>query len=542
MSKNKIKINNEKSVRIYTVRPGNTHSTFVWNKDVFSQIGYRSLNMSKAMSTLPLTLRSSLKEAILDFSSRNYYVPAVIISIFFSINASMKRNPTRSFDTKWVTHSLEVISFKNNIVGIRKFFLFWMARDANCITKEAIQILMKAKPNRKHPRNVLSDNPEKSWLTDTEYNALLTKIWHNYEDGFFSTNRTLMLLLSMQYARRPSQISQLKIKDFRIAGSDDKSGLSGTIVSFPGTKDMGAKTEFRDSKFEHHPLPEHLWNLFEIQRENTRSSFEQQLNIKLTADEIENLPVFVEPNTIKSAMFKLNNLLKIDWRNNLGHQLFHTSPQNVSEILAWRPNGHYDTPTPLSHRTNQPIVVNATRLRHTRARQLARKGVPLFILSFWMGHTSERSIRAYYNDPAEDARKLDQAMAPSLMPLAVAFAGNLIDNVAQASRQDDPKSCLEFSSNGELKNVGNCGKYSFCSTTSIPIPCYRCRHFEPLVTAPHGEVLIALKNRQEEENQLLRIGGARELLTPIDLSADIIAVQNCIDRCQSRKIELGLIQ
>jgi hypothetical protein len=176
-------------------------------------------------------------------------------------------------------------------------------------------------------------------------------------------------------------------------------------------------------------------------------------------------------------------------------------------------------------------------MRHTRARQLARQGVPKHMLSHWLGHTSEKSLDAYYNDPAEEARQLDEAMAPVLAPLAMAFAGTLIDSDDQATRASDPTSKLEFACAGELQSVGRCGKHSFCATTSVPIPCYRCKHFEPLVDAPHQEVLEALVQRQTAEQQMLRIGGLRNLLIPIDLSADIRAVENCIARCNAHKIE-----
>ena len=129
-------------------------------------------------------------------------------------------------------------------------------------------------------------------------------------------------------------------------------------------------------------------------------------------------------------------------------------------------------------------------------------------------------------------------MAPELTPLAMAFTGNLIDSEEQATRHDDPTSKLEFASDTVLKNLGNCGKFSFCATTSVPVPCYRCKYFEPLVAAPHHEVLEALEIRQEAEKQSLKIGGTRNLLIPIDLSADIRAVQSCIERCNHRKAEL----
>jgi len=523
-----------------TNRPEKIPSDFIWEKDVFCHVGHRNLDMTEALSLFAPPLKESFKQAALDFAAKGDYSSGKIISIFSSFNTSLKRFPAASLDTAWAAQALKTPSFATNTGANKRFLVFWKAYDDHAISNDALQLIAKTK-GPQSTRNVLSDNPEKSWLSNDEYEALIASIWRHYEVGTFSTDRTLMLLLSMQYARRPRQLAQLKIKDFRIADPSDTSGLSGPMVSFPGVKDLKAEKGFRDSKFEHHPLPDHLWNLFKIQRNNIKNLFEDNLGTHLTDSEIDNLPVFSSTHRIKSASSELEHHYRLDWRHSLDHQLFHLKAAKVSNILTWRPNGHSEIDPPLSHRTGQPIVVSATRLRHTRARQLARKGVPRHVLSHWLGHTSELSLQAYYNDPAEDARALDEAMAPALMPLAMAFAGNLIDDEGQARYHNDPSSRLEFATGGKLKGVGNCGKHSFCATTSVPIPCYRCRHFEPLVTAPHQEVLEALKIRQEEEKQALRIGGARNLLIPIDLSADIIAVQNCIDRCNIRKKELEII-
>ncbi|NYT73381.1 site-specific integrase [Halomonas sp. QX-2] len=515
-------------------------SDYIWDQDTFRHIGQGSVKMAKALSVLNFETKESFKKSMLEFSAKGDYAPSMILPIVSAINKSLKGAEVSSLDTAWVALAIKIPSFMTAFGAIKNFFIFWKARDPMAISEDALQLLSIVKVRLGRRFNVLSDDPEKSWLTDEEYEALLASVWRNYQNDLFSTSDTLMLLLSMQYARRPLQLAHLKISDFRIAAPDDSSGLSGMVVSFPGVKDLSAETGFRSSKFEHHPVPDHIWKLFEIQREEIRTLFELKLCICLSDSEIEMLPVFTTSDRLTGAVSKLTEHYRFDWRTNLDHQQFHMKSAGVSQVLSWRPTGRRKTVPPFSHRTGLPIVVNATRLRHTRARQLARKGVARHVLSHWMGHTHERSLLQYYNDPAEDARKLDEAIAPALMPLAMAFAGNLIDNEDQASRHNDPISRLEFAKGSELKNVGNCGKQSFCSTTSIPIPCYRCRYFEPLVTSPHEEVLEALLIRQEEESRALHIGGARNLLIPIDLSADILAVQNCIDRCNTRKIELGI--
>lgn len=513
---------------------------FVWEQDTLHYVGCSRSNMTIGLSFLDSTLKESFKQEFISFASRGEFAANTYFNSVAAIAFSLTYHSTSSFNITWVAQSLKLTSFEIYLGAIRRFFIHWKESNPNAISDEAIQLLVKSKSRTKRSSNVLSDNPELSWLTDIEYEALLAEIWRNYENGKHSTDRTLMLLLSMQYARRPVQLARLKIGDFRIAAPGDSSGLNGYVVNFPGVKDKSAAKGFRDSKFEIHPLPDHLWNLFELQREQIRTLFESNLNIHLSDVELEMLPVFTIASRLRSAVTNLEDHYQVDWQEHLSHRLFHLMGKQVAKILSWISSSYKSVSPPLSHRTGRPMKVNATRLRHTRARQLARKGVPLHVLSYWLGHTSEKSLSAYYNDPAEVARKLDEAMAPALIPLAMAFTGNLIDSEDQASRRDDPTSRLEFDKVGDLKTVGHCGKHSFCATTSVPIPCYRCRHFEPLVTAPHLEVLEALKLRQIEENKALHVGGARNLLVPIDLSSDIRAVQNCIDRCNARKAEQGV--
>lgn len=427
---------------------------------------------------------------------------------------------------------------------LEAFFIFWSERYPAAIEPDALQTLARTKARNTYSSNVLSDDPTKSWLTDREYDALLHCVWKSYDDGGATTQVALMLLLSMQYARRPVQLASLKICDFQ-DNAKNTSGLTGRQIHFPGAKDKNAEENFRDSKIEIHPVADHLWDLFEIQKHEVRELFETTLDVRLTEKELQGLPLFTSKSQIEKAAQSISDHYGLNWKDHLNHQLFHISTISASRILRWKLAGSLLSDRqsiikpPLSHRTGKPIYVSATRMRHTRARQLARMGMPKHILSFWLGHTNEKSLASYYNDPAEEARKISAAMNGVLAPMALAFTGKLIDNESQATRADDPESKLEFGNDGDLKNVGNCGKYSFCATTTVPIPCYRCKHFEPLVYAPHEEVLQALLKRQADEKAMLKIGGSRQLLLPIDLSADIRAVQSCIDRCNARKAELN---
>ena len=532
-----------------TERAKQVNGIYYWEEDDLIRSGQRRLRWSKALSQLSPSLKESFKQNLISFSSQGNYSPNSFTSLCESLMGALKAAPTSTFDINWISQALRCSSFHRYKSGITRFFLHWQERDSVSISPESLRLLHDTSAIRTGPRNVLSDDPEKSWLTNEEYEGLLSAVWSNYDNGVSSTQVTLIKLLSMQYARRPRQIALLKIGDIRESEDLDDQGLKGRVIAFPGIKDITAENDFRDSKFEFHQIADHLWKLCHLQRHEARKLYEHTLGHSLPDVQLNKLPLFCSEARIKEARQLIEDKNQLNLFENLDSELFHLKKLAVIDILTWKnntPNCDYilkphkrslRPKPPITIRTGQIMVVTATRMRHTRARQLARQGVPKHMLSHWLGHISEKSVEAYYNDPAEEARQLNEAMAPVLTPLTMAFTGALIDFEQQAIRASDPASRLEFARAGKLKNVGHCGNHSFCATTSIPIPCYRCKYFEPLVDAPHHEVLQALLERQAAEEQMLKIGGPRNLLAPIDLSSDVRAVENCIARCNVRKLE-----
>lgn len=526
-----------------TVRPGSGPGAPFWEGDMLKLVGIMNVDCS-AFNVLAPETRHSLRDHILLFVQSKKYANTSYVGAVRALNYSLTQYPTREFDLAWLVKATTLAGFHTAKGAIQSFFVYWQDRYPPAILSDALQFLSRPLPRTTRPRNVLSDDPERSWLTDLEYEALLRCIWDNYDQGSTATQVTLMRLLSLQYARRPVQLAYLKIGDFR-DGPAEGSSTGGRRVHFPGVKDRGAQQNFRDSKEEVHPVADHLWDLFQLQKYEVKVLFEEKFSIALTEEELEQLPVFTHAPQMENAVEALTNHYGFDWRAHLDNRLFHIGNYNAGKVLAWTSNALGDNidkskkqMPPLSHRTGRPIKVSSNRMRHTRARQLARLGTPKHILSYWLGHTHEKSVEAYYNDPAEEARHLQETMKGALGPLAMAFTGKLLDDASQASRANAPESTLEFATEGHLKDVGKCGNHSFCATTSVPIPCYRCKLFEPLVYAPHEEVLHALLKRQSAEDAMIKIGGTRKLLTPIDLAPDIRAVQACIARCNARKAEL----
>lgn len=414
----------------------------------------------------------------------------------------------------------------NNLVHfnqMRTFIIYWDKFSPYTIDKQSI-VAMRSfsaiKPSRPSGSKVRSDDESEGWLTDDEYYAIIDTIWFDFETGLNSLWNTTASLLCAQYGRRPIQLANLKLKDLKQITDIERN------IEFPGAKDRESEG-FRLSKFEIHPIGDHLWQL--CQRLAAESIFEfEKLLGPLSYDSRQELPLFYPRSGLGK---RLEIVIKVgdSILDPCASRFFHTRAKRMSTALR-RPTG-----TPVrSNRTDDFIVENAYRFRYTRARQLARLGVPRFTLSFWLGHESNKSLDAYYDDPAERSRVLNDGISNIMAPLAQAFRGRVITNKREAKRATDASSVIELDGNDDYA-VGNCGSEGYCSA-SVPIPCYRCTKFEPWVDGPHDEVLARLLARQNEENMTPLPGSGRRILAPLQLDRDIQAVIAVINHCDKVKL------
>lgn len=517
-----------------------------WQDDKLVILGQIGANCKLLFLNFSPEIKDSFQRACLALFRHGQISSSILRQVVSTLRTVAKKNPVYTFNSEWISGALENVTFRRLKKQIQYLLEYWKDGYPSVVTDDALNLLAQAGGVPTTSNNVESDDPQKSWLTDQEYEDVLQATWNHF-DFSGSTQPTLIRLLSLQYARRPSQLANLKFGDLKSDTCKELVEHHENEIHFPAAKEHFVNIEFRGGRFEAHPIAEHLWDLLKIQRSEIKILFENTLNLSLTEEDIDLLPIFTTKARVLQAKKHMREKLSLDPKINLGDQLFHAQPVNVARVIQFNFNmliysGHrsrtsYAAPPalPISLRTGKPILVTAIRLRHTRVRQLARLGVPRPILSFWLGHNDEGALKSYFNDPAEQARKIDKFLAPGLAPIAQAFHGRIIASDAEATHPDDPLKRLEFSKDWELKYVGRCGKFSFCSTTSVPIPCYRCRSFEPLVNAPHEEVLEALIYRQAQEQAVIKPGSMRNLLNPIDLSADIRAVERCIALCKVKR-------
>ena len=430
-------------------------------------------------------------------------------------------------------------SVSNNFNNLKRLVLTWHSLGHEGVSDDVADFLERIaglKQNVGTGSRVRSDDPETGWYIDQEYDDLLEAIWLDYETETVDLQKSLTLLLSAQYARRPIQMAHLKIAD--IIKNGESCGVTGKRIEFPGAKDKNA-AGFRQSKQEIHPLSNDLWDLCQLQIQNSRAVWEKSLDIDISHNSIFQLPLFyntLEP-TRKKCIAKAREY-EPQPLNVYSSQYLHIQASEISKFCSRRSAASaYHGTTVTSIRTGKVLKENAYRFRYTRPRQLARQGVPRATLQQWIGHSNPKSLEAYYDDPAERARTLNEHIAPLLSPIAQAFQGNLVDAEEHANRGQDPTSRIELEGNEEL-GVGSCGEHGFCNA-SVPIPCYRCSKFQPWVYGPHTEVLQRLEERQRIENETPRPGLKRRLLVPVQLDKDIRAVQAVIKLCDERKKKLS---
>ncbi|MNZ30127.1 hypothetical protein D3C78_473850 [compost metagenome] len=514
-----------------------------WEDDTLIHLGHRRIDCQKLLTHFSEEKKVSFKQHILTFVDSQRFAKSVVMYLVSSFCVASKDNPFDAIDTKWVSAAIENHSFRTRTFQARIFFDYWKERYPEAATDDALNLLAQIAPPPITSSDVNSDNPDKSWLTQEEYDDVVHSAWHNYDQTGL-TQPALIRLLALQYARRPSQMAALKFEDLKTGDAKIMKGVSENEIHFPSAKEQGVEIEFRGGKFEPHPIADHLWNMLEIQRAEVKAAFEKELGISLTDEMTSQLPIFTSLTRIRKSSEIIISTLNSNPVEMLHDELFHLNAHRISRVISFAHNTgliklshwHSTLPdVPISQRTGRPLTLNAIRLRHTRARQLARMGIPKTVLSYWLGHNHDGAIDSYYNDPAEEARKLDEKMGTGLAPIAQAFHGRIIATDAEATYPDDPLKNLEFAKAGKLKDVGKCGFYTFCGTSSIPLPCYRCRSFEPLMDAPHEEVLEILLFRQAQENEIVKLGSQRNALIPIDLSADIRAVERCIQLCKAKR-------
>lgn len=215
-------------------------------------------------------------------------------------------------------------------------------------------------------------------------------------------------------------------------------------------------------------------------------------------------------------------------RLNGPHHAFamHLSPKEVSKIIKDAIGKLHI----VSHRTGEPLVVNARRFRRTYGTRAAEDGASPSELAVMLDHSGLDTVQAYFESRASMVFRLDAATARRLGPISDAFMGRIVRSEREAVNGDNPAKRIPWfnrhperlpEKSGDLGTCGSgpCGLHA-------PMSCYTCIKFQPWKDGPHTEVLdwlCAERERRQADGLDPQIVGLHD--------ATILAVAQVVETC-----------
>ncbi|HCA5887573.1 TPA: hypothetical protein MXV08_006855, partial [Pseudomonas aeruginosa] len=152
-----------------TEHPPNEIDHFYWSGDTIVLAGVGRIDMSAALTKLDSQSRIQFKLSAISFSKQGNYAKITYQGLFSILRTSLEQNTTPPFSMQWISAALNRKTFRSAKKIIADFFLHIRRLSPKLITYDCIRFLNDSAASPAAPRNVLSDDPEVSWLTEMEY-------------------------------------------------------------------------------------------------------------------------------------------------------------------------------------------------------------------------------------------------------------------------------------------------------------------------------------------------------------------------------------
>ncbi|APD84787.1 hypothetical protein BM527_01040 [Alteromonas sp. Mex14] len=422
-----------------------------------------------------------------------------------------------------------IINFKSNLTPdnewklgyIRGFLVDWYDRGGIGVEHKATKLLnsLKLRGTTKG-KAVATGCPINGAYTFEEQVAFIDWYVGAYKDGLINIEEYAFIIALQYTGARPIQLCYLYCGDLvtRV-----EHGIEHFDLNIPTAKKRNER--IRES-FQHKAdLDEDLKLVLYSKSQQSIETIEDYFNIKLDENDRKVVPVFL----CEEALYEVKSFSEFVLRTNLNPDYFCMTKGGYSELVS-----RIARICPL--KTSRIIVdgeygdlhINARRFRYTHATNMAIAGAGAIEIATELGHEDTQYVKVYTEFKEEIADRIDEALAPSLVPLAQAFAGTLIDSEKDAIRANDPRSRIN---NDKGYAVGNCGNFGFCANGTIH--CYTCNKFQAWINAPHKEVLETVVSEREHKRNM---GASEFVLQSHNRSIDAIKV--VIQKCEERKQEL----
>ncbi len=404
--------------------------------------------------------------------------------------------------------------------SLKSFLIYWHDWGYKGISSEVVSYLNSLRLKGAVTGEAVANRcPYKGAFTPNEVLALDEELIRLFKNSIISLPAFAYIMLLKTTARRPIQLSHLKNRDIREENNNTDDDACDKAINYkldiPRAKQRGLA--FRGA-LKTLTINEELYlTLSSLQEQNNRR-LKSLLNIKLSQEQTMQLPVFIDwvllDKFIEDGLF-IPEMLNSD--------IFHAPTTALNTML----NDFAKQQLALSERTGDIIHISARRFRYTRATNLGNKGISADIIAEILDHSDTQNVGVYTENTVETATYIDEIMGPVLAPLAAAFKGEIIKDINEGERGDDPTSYIP---NSDCKVVGACGTNDFCVLGYEA--CYLCDKFRPLLYAPHDNFLETLY--KEKEIRLKQTGSTQYASTKDRL---ILAVEDVVARCKRIKQE-----
>ncbi|MDO6547337.1 site-specific integrase [Pseudoalteromonas carrageenovora] len=494
----------------------------VWKLDANKSLNFRLLEPLDLNPQFESNFRRALADYACEFSA------SYVLNIFIFCRLLFRTG------VRELVEEANIINFKATLkkenqykLGyIRAFLLDWHDKNFKGIDKDAVELLtsLRLSGNTKG-KAVALGCPHSGAYSFEEQVDFINWYVDAYTDNLISLTDYAFIIALQQTGARPVQLTYLYFGDL-ITRTED--GTEHFDVKLPNAKkrDQPIRSSFQLKE----AVGEDLILALTTHARYSIKYVEEYFGIKLSLKQKKLVPIFINKREVKlldsftdfeRIQKKTPDLLCMKLKgkypsvSEIIRKLAHLCPLKTSRIKI---DGGYGD-----------LHINPRRFRYTHATNMQMQGASDIVIAEELGHSDTQQVKVYTEFNEEIAEHIDDALAPSLTPLAQAFSGTLLDSEKDAVRANDPRSRIN---NDDGDTVGNCGKFGFCANGAIH--CYTCNKFQPWVNAQHEKVLMIVETDRDRKRKL----GASEFVLQAQ-NRTIDAIKVVIQRCKLRKEEMA---
>jgi hypothetical protein len=402
--------------------------------------------------------------------------------------------------------------------SLRGFLISWYDYGYKGLNSQIVKVLegMRLAGNKKGVA-IANRCPYTGALTQNEQIAVANELIRLFANEQISLECYSYLVTLQSTARRAVQLRQLKVKDL-LKERCQKTRAVNFYLNIPRAKQRGIG--FREL-FKKLAITEELYLTLINLAERQQTKLSKVYNTELTESQKCLTPLFLDWECIESLVnsdtySQLGELLQTDFLHLSTIQLRDSFIRQVNLLNQ-----------AVSERTGDIIQLSARRFRRTRGTNLGRKGVSAFIIAEALDQSDTQNVMVYTENTADTVTYIDKAIGKQLAPFAKAFKGEIIVDVADGERGDDPSARIP---NKDNEVVGACGTNDFCIKGYEA--CYLCEKFRPLLDAPHEKFLNSL---YVEKDARLKATKSEQYASTKDTL--ILAVEWVVQACADMKQE-----